>query len=379
LPGPNASASLSPLLGLLRCIECAAPLRLSSVSHAPGYPELGTDGQLTCEGCEERYPIIAGTARMLPRAFRATMIRDYPLAFGAFSEGDALNPFPGEEDPEFAIKRRTVDSFAYEWNHFGALREEWQRNFLDYMRPLERAWFADRCVLDVGAGSGRHSFHAAKCGAHVVAVDLGASIDVARRNLPSEVLTVQADAERLPFARESFDLVMSIGVLHHLPQPERALERLVPLARPGGHVHVYLYWVPEHAGHAGVLRLVTAARRMTVHLPHRLLHALSLPLSAALMAGIVAPYRALRRRPRGRRIAEALPLKTYADYPFAVLVNDQFDRFSAPLERRYTRKEVESMLTRAHLEHVRVIANNGWIGDGTTPAPGNSSTTDLVA
>jgi ubiquinone/menaquinone biosynthesis C-methylase UbiE len=316
---------------------------------------------------------------MLPRAFRAAMIRDYPLAHGALSVGDTLDPFPGEEDPDFAIKRRTVDSFAYEWSHFGGLREQWQRNFLDYMRPLERAWFADRYVLDVGAGSGRHSFHAAKHGAHVVAVDLGASIDVARRNLPSEVLTVQADAERLPFARESFDLVMSIGVLHHLPQPERALERLVPLARPGGHVHVYLYWVPEHAGHASVLRLVTAARRMTVHLPHRLLHALSLPLSAALMAGIVAPYRALRRRPRGHRIAEALPLKTYADYPFAVLVNDQFDRFSAPLERRFTRKEVESMLTRAHLEHVRVIANNGWIGDGTTPAPESAGTTGLVA
>ncbi|MHB1808616.1 MAG: class I SAM-dependent methyltransferase [Solirubrobacteraceae bacterium] len=55
--------------------------------------------------------------------------------------------------------------------------------------------FEGRLLLDVGTGSGRHAFHAAELGARVVAVDIGRSIDVARGNLPPEVLTVQADAE----------------------------------------------------------------------------------------------------------------------------------------------------------------------------------------
>jgi len=369
----DLSIGVSPLIGMLRCLECAAPVRLTNLSPTPGYPELGPDGELTCDHCCERYPFIGGTARMLPRALRGQLAREYPLARGAFSEEHVAEQPAEEEDPELAVKRRTADSFAYEWSHFGELREEWRKNFLDYMQPLEETWFAERYVLDVGAGSGRHSFHAAKCGAHVVAVDLGASIDVARRNLPPDVLTIQADAEHLPLAAGSFDLVMSIGVLHHLPHPERALRRLAPLARPGGHIHLYLYWVPERSGHARVLRLVTAARRITVRLPHRLLHALCLPLSALLMAGIVVPYRVLRRRPRGRRIAEALPLKPYADYSFGVLFNDQFDRFSAPLERRYTRAEMESMLKELCLEHIRVRANHGWVGDGVLPhSEGNS-------
>jgi ubiquinone/menaquinone biosynthesis C-methylase UbiE/uncharacterized protein YbaR (Trm112 family) len=365
-PG-DPPVGVSPLIALLRCLECAAPVRLTSLSRTPGYPELGPDGQLTCEDCGMRYPLIGGTARMLPRAFRGQLAHEYPLARGAFIDEPEAGPPADEEDPDLAIKRRTADSFTYEWRHFGDLREQWRKNFIDYMQPLEETWFLDRYVIDVGTGSGRHAFHAAKSGAQVVAVDLGASIDVARRNLPPNVLTVQADAEHLPLATGSFDLVMSIGVLHLLPDPMRALRRLAPLARPGGHIHVYLYWVPERSSHRRALRVVTAARRVTVRMPHRLLHAVCLPLAAALMVGIVVPYRVLRRRPRGRRFAEALPLKTYADYPFGVLVNDQFDRFSPPLERRFTREEVEGMLKELQLEHICVRANHGWVGDGLIP------------
>jgi hypothetical protein len=156
-------------------------------------------------------------------------------------------------------------------------------------------------------------------------------------------------------------------VLHHLPDPEAALRAIVPFARPGGRVHVYLYWQPPIRWHRSVLRLVTVGRRFTVRLPHRILHALCYPLAALLFGAVVLPYRFMRRRPRLRRLAEALPLKTYADYPFAVCVNDQFDRLSAPLEHRYTEAEVRAMLERAGLKDVQVLANHGWIGDGRRP------------
>jgi hypothetical protein len=59
----------------------------------------------------------------------------------------------------------------------------------------------------------------------------------------------------------------------------------------------------------------------------------------------------------------------YADHPFSVLVNDQFDRFSAPLERRYTAGEVREALTSAGLKEVVDLPNHGWLGDGRRPAP----------
>ncbi len=265
------------------------------------------------------------------------------------------------------VRERTAQSFAYEWERFGDLRPEWRQNFFDYLRPLSPEWLEGKRVLDVGTGSGRHARQAAELGADVVAVDVGDAIDVARRNLPPEVLTVQADAQELPFAAESFDLVMAIGVLHHLPDPAAALRSIARCARPGGLVHVYLYWQPPWRWHRAVLKAVTGARRLTVRMPHRLLHALCYPLAAGLLLVAVMPYRALRKRSRLHRLAEAMPLKTYADYPFTVLVNDQFDRLSAPIEHRYEAAEVERMLVAAGLEEIQVVANHGWIGHGRRP------------
>jgi 2-polyprenyl-3-methyl-5-hydroxy-6-metoxy-1,4-benzoquinol methylase len=355
-------AALSPLLALVRCLECGAPVELTELAERPGYPHLGPDGWLTCAGCGESYPLIAGTARMLDRDGRADLGSHYPRA------GIRLPSAPPAE--RGSVRHRTAESFAYEWEHFGHPRPEWRKNFVDYLQPHSPESLAGRLVLDVGTGSGRHSAQAAVFGARVVAVDLGRSIDVARRNLPVDVLTVQADAEQLPFALATFDLVMSIGVLHHLPDPERALRRLVCLIAPGGRAHIYLYRVPERSLHRRVLRGVTAARAVTVGMSHHRLHRLCYPLAIALWVSIVLPYRILRSLRAPPAIAEALPLKTYADYPVGVLVNDTFDRFSAPIEHRFTAEQVRAILQRAGLNEITVLPHHGWIGDGAVPPGG---------
>jgi hypothetical protein len=81
------------------------------------------------------------------------------------------------------------------------------------------------------------------------------------------------------------------------------------------------------------------------------------------MMAIIWPYRLLSRA--GVRRHESLPLFIYARYPFRILYNDQFDRFSAPLEQRFDRDEVERLLEQAGLRDVSVHASFGWIGEGT--------------
>ena len=317
-------AALAEWLAVLRCPICHAELTRAGNS-------------LACESGHS-WPIRDGTLRFV----------------------EAGAELPGQEE-----RLATSESFAYEWERFGGLRAEWERNFLDYMQPHDAEFFDGLRVVDAGAGSGRHSRQAALYGARVVAVDLGDSIDVACANTPDTVLTIQSDLEALPLAPGSFDFVMSIGVLHHLPNTERALNYLVQFARPGGRVRVYLYWQPERRWQRAILRGVSAVRRATTRMPHRLLHTLCYPLAVLLWVFVVAPYRALRSFPPTKSLAEALPLKTYADYPFGVLVNDQFDRFSAPIERRFTRPEVEALLVDAGLSEVIVRPNHGWVAEGT--------------
>jgi hypothetical protein len=82
------------------------------------------------------------------------------------------------------------------------------------------------------------------------------------------------------------------------------------------------------------------------------------------------PSKMLSKSGPGRRLTRYLPLQTYVNYPFGVLVNDQFDRFSAPLERRFTKTEVEAMMRRAGLVDIEVLPNYGWVADGVVPGEG---------
>jgi ubiquinone/menaquinone biosynthesis C-methylase UbiE len=94
-------------------------------------------------------------------------------------------------------------------------------------------------VLDVGCGTGvllgrllgRSPFR------EVAGVDLSPGmVAQARRRLPASVRLLVGDAEALPFAPASFDVVVSASSFHYWPAPVRGLEELRRVLRPGGHL-----------------------------------------------------------------------------------------------------------------------------------------------
>ena len=102
-----------------------------------------------------------------------------------------------------------------------------------------------RDVLEIGCGVGTDSVRFARAGAVLTAVDLTeTAVELTRGWLASESLpgtVLQADAERLPFADETFDLVYSWGVLHHTPETARALAEVRRVLRPGAEARIMLY------------------------------------------------------------------------------------------------------------------------------------------
>jgi SAM-dependent methyltransferase len=269
--------------------------------------------------------------------------------------------------PETDEARRTQASFGYEWTHFNDWKQSGETNFNDYFAGMSLPSLGGQRVLDAGCGMGRHARQIAKCAGHVIAVDFSSAIDQAARNTADvpNVDCIQADLFALPLADGSFDFVYSLGVLHHLRDTERALDGLVMKLKPGGRLRIYLYW-KKHGWQRYVLGAVTLARRVTTRLPFPLLRALCWLLSAGLSAAVIVPYRALSRL--GIRRHSGLPLFVYSKYPFAVLYNDQFDRFSAPIEKRYDRDEVADLLRSVGLAEVRVRSCFGWIADGIKPS-----------
>ncbi len=261
---------------------------------------------------------------------------------------------------------RTRQSFGYEWTHFSDWTASGATNFADYFGDLSLESLAGLHVLDAGCGMGRHARMMAPHVGRLLAMDFSAAIDQAARTLAEcrHVTCIQADLTRPPLAEASFDYVYSLGVLHHLDDTAAALSGLVRLVKPGGRVRVYLYWQPE--GWRGrLLALVNALRPLTTRLPFPVLKAFCYVLSVGLWVGVILPYRLLLAA--GIDSVRCLPLVQYAKYPFTILYNDQFDRFSAPIEKRYRAGEVKKLLEQCGLESVSVWPRFGWIAEGRRP------------
>jgi ubiquinone/menaquinone biosynthesis C-methylase UbiE len=100
-------------------------------------------------------------------------------------------------------------------------------------------------VLEIGCGMGTDLLQFARAGAHVTGVDLTPrAVEITTQRFAIYDLTGQfqtADAEALPFADGSFDLVYSHGVLHHTPNTQAAIDQVYRVLKPGGTAMVMLY------------------------------------------------------------------------------------------------------------------------------------------
>src|ERR1700690_3563528 len=96
--------------------------------------------------------------------------------------------------------------------------------------------------LEIGAGTGYFSLNLLQAGVvtQATCTDISpgmvATLNANAGRLGLEVKAARADAESLPFADSSFDLVLGHAVLHHLPNLRRAFAEFHRVLRPGGRI-----------------------------------------------------------------------------------------------------------------------------------------------
>ena len=103
-------------------------------------------------------------------------------------------------------------------------------------------------VLDVAAGNGNATLAAARRFADVVSTDyVGSLLERGRERAKADRLPVtfqEADAEALPFADDSFDVVLSTFGVMFTPNQEQAASELIRVCRPGGKIGM-ANWTPD--------------------------------------------------------------------------------------------------------------------------------------
>ena len=130
--------------------------------------------------------------------------------------------------------------------------------FAKYLEPGALEFLARLAVtpgtrmLDVGCGAGQIAIPAARAGAQVTGVDIATNL-IEQAQVRAAAAGVKArfdegDAEMLPYADASFDLVVSLIGAMFAPRPERVAAELLRVCRPGGRI-VMANWTP--AGFVG--------------------------------------------------------------------------------------------------------------------------------
>lgn len=255
------------------------------------------------------------------------------------------------------------ERFGYEWRTYAEMRPEYQEQFRRWtvhLSPLE--WRGKR-FLDVGCGMGRNSYWPMIYGAKG-----GLAIDVDERSLASARQTLASFPEvelrhQSAYAidsDESFDIVFSIGVIHHLEAPEKALTAMVAATKAGGKV---LIWVYGRENNGLIVRVLTPLRRLFFSkLPIGFVHHLSLYPSLAIWLALrlglnsIEYYRLLRR----------LSLRH--------LRSIVFDQMLPKIANYWAREKVASMMESSGLTDIRLAWVNemSWSAIGTKPSRAES-------
>lgn len=332
------------LLEYLVCPDCQVDLDCQATAESGDGVETGI---LCCPRCEERFPILRG----IPR-------------------------FVTVERPLSGKNVETADAFGWEWQKFRKLRDLaiYEAQFLDWIYPIEPEFFQGKVVLDAGCGMGRFSLVSSMFGAKMVlAVDASHAVETARdnaRHFPN-VRVIQADIHHLPLRSgqdAQVDFAFSIGVLHHLDDPQAGFNALIRHLRRDGTISV---WVYGRENNGWVVRVVNPIRTMlTSRLPHRVLYVFSWLITAGLHPILKLIYCPGNAAGAPGWLRKLLPYNDYlawlGQFQFRHNHLVVFDHLVAPVAFYLRREEFEAWFHKAGMEIIDISwrNQNSWRGHG---------------
>lgn len=208
----------------------------------------------------------------------------------------------------------------------------------------------DKRVLEIGCGLGTDAINFARARADYTGVDLTErSIELVQRRFTFENLQGNlqtADAENLPFADNTFDLIYSHGVLHHTPDTEHAINEAHRVLKPGGRAMVMLYHKNSYNYRVNIMLL----RRMGARL-------LAFDWGPAFVHGITGEDETRLRELQKLYRSDKSRMLSREEF-----LNQNTDGAGNPLARVYSRGEALKLFSRYREARTEVhFLNKRWM------------------
>jgi ubiquinone/menaquinone biosynthesis C-methylase UbiE len=213
----------------------------------------------------------------------------------------------------------------------------------------------DPVGIDVGCGSGRWSVMVAPKVGHLHVLDASDdALAVARHNLANapNVSFHLSSVGSIPLDDNSLDFAFSLGVLHHVPDTMAAIRAIAAKLKIGAPFLVYLYYALENRPwwYRAIWRFSNIFRLIISRLPPRVRLIVS-QIIAVTVYWPLARFAALVER--AGFSPSVIPLESYRNRKLYVMRTDAYDRFCTRLEQRFTRRQIEQMLTGAGFYDIR--------------------------
>lgn len=256
------------------------------------------------------------------------------------------------------IDKKTVDSFGEEWSDFNKFdSSEIELLGGEYFDIVTNEIINSESVIaDFGCGSGRFSKYWQGKVKKIYAIDPSNAVLAADKLIGKDenVEIIKASISDLPFDDNYFDFGMSIGVLHHIPDTQLAMNDCVKKIKVGGYFYVYLYYKLDNRGilFRSLWKLSDLIRSMVCLLPHKFKSIVCELIAGLFYMPFVFLTRLLKAINVPKDIWMKLPLSAYHNKSFFVIRNDALDRFGTPLEQRFTKNEIEEMMIKAGLQNI---------------------------
>lgn len=256
------------------------------------------------------------------------------------------------------IDPKTVSSFGEEWKAFHGFSEKDLKRIGDmYFDIVNNNMLNEQStVIDIGCGSGRFINYLGNRFKRMVGLDPSKAIYAADELIGKneKVELVMASTDNIPFPDGYFDFGYSLGVLHHIPDTQKALNDSVKKLRSGGYFLLYLYYnLDNRPFYFKILYWMSNLIRLVVSkFPLGLKKAVCAFLAIILYMPFILLCRFLRFIAVPERIRRHIPLQVYERQSFYVIRNDSLDRFGTPLEQRFSRKQIKEMMEKAGLGEI---------------------------
>ncbi|MGD0090656.1 MAG: class I SAM-dependent methyltransferase [Planctomycetota bacterium] len=263
------------------------------------------------------------------------------------------------------VQKQTIEDFSQQWaaysdneGYYGS-KEMFADMFHPLLRPEE---LKGARVADIGSGAGRTVRMLIGAGvSRVLAIEPSRAIEVLRENTreyADRISYLNVAGDQIP-PSGALDYVISVGVLHHIPEPVPTVAAAFRALKPGGRMAIWIYGAE---GNRCYLAVAKPLRALTTRLPHGLL----VPLVWAFDCALVAYVQLCRFLP--------LPLRGYMREVVARLDGAKrrltiYDQLNPAYAKYYTREEAGNLLTSAGFEDVRLHHRHGysWAVIGTKP------------